>query len=279
VSPEYVGGEPQRQRTTRSRRDLTWTLLSFRGRIPRSVFWLMSLASIVGFYVCAFVIATLFSARSAFMAPAFMLLFIPMVWISLAIATKRWHDRDKSGWWQLVQLVPILGPIISFVETGCLRGKIGRNRFGEDPIQETRSGLTFAEMNAGILRDATVIELDESRVTDEHLSLLAGYTQVEELRLGGTSVTDAGLAYLRELTTLRQLDLSLTEITDDGLAALLGLTQLHTLWIGGTKVSSAGLKQLAALVGLREIHAANTSITADGVRDFENSRPDCVVYV
>ncbi len=49
---------------------------------------------------------------------------------NLAIAIKRWHDRDKSGWWILIALIPIIGWIWALVETGFLAGTPGPNRFG-----------------------------------------------------------------------------------------------------------------------------------------------------
>jgi len=60
----------------------------------------------------------------------FVLLYIPVIWISLAIQVKRWHDRDKYGWWIFISLIPIIGPIWAFVENGCLSGTDGVNRFG-----------------------------------------------------------------------------------------------------------------------------------------------------
>jgi uncharacterized membrane protein YhaH (DUF805 family) len=87
---------------------------------------------------------------------------------SIAVGIKRLHDRDKSGWWLLLfYLVPSIlmgigaimfyygigeesaGPIIggsvayilglavmvwTFVELGCLRGTLGPNRYGPDPL-------------------------------------------------------------------------------------------------------------------------------------------------
>ena len=31
-----------------------------------------------------------------------LLLYIPLIWIGLALGAKRLHDRDKSAWWLLV---------------------------------------------------------------------------------------------------------------------------------------------------------------------------------
>ena len=46
---------------------------------------------------------------------------------------KRWHDRDKSGWWMLIVLIPLVGLIWFLVELGFLPGTPGPNRFGPPP--------------------------------------------------------------------------------------------------------------------------------------------------
>ena len=60
-------------------------------------------------------------------------LVIPLGWIALSLQVKRWHDRDKSGMWVLISMIPIVGPIWSFIECGCLPGTPGPNSYGPDP--------------------------------------------------------------------------------------------------------------------------------------------------
>jgi uncharacterized membrane protein YhaH (DUF805 family) len=45
---------------------------------------------------------------------------------------RRLHDIDRSGWWTLIPLVPVVGAIVLFVFM-CLRGTAGPNRFGPEP--------------------------------------------------------------------------------------------------------------------------------------------------
>lgn len=52
---------------------------------------------------------------------------------SIAIACRRLHDTDKSGWWQLLGLIPLVGLIILIVWWAS-RGTAGSNRFGPDPL-------------------------------------------------------------------------------------------------------------------------------------------------
>jgi len=51
--------------------------------------------------------------------------FVP----SIAVAARRLHDTDRSGWWQLLAFVPIIGWILLLVWM-CQRGTSGGNRFG-----------------------------------------------------------------------------------------------------------------------------------------------------
>jgi uncharacterized membrane protein YhaH (DUF805 family) len=55
-------------------------------------------------------------------------LFVP----GLAIAARRLHDIDRTGWWFLITLT-IIGNIWLIV-WWCTKGTVGRNRFGPDPL-------------------------------------------------------------------------------------------------------------------------------------------------
>jgi uncharacterized membrane protein YhaH (DUF805 family) len=54
-------------------------------------------------------------------------------------AVRRCHDRDKSGWWCLVTLVPIAGQIWVLTQLGFREGTEGTNRFGPDPLADMRA--------------------------------------------------------------------------------------------------------------------------------------------
>lgn len=108
---------------------LPQALFSFRGRINRKKWWLM-IIGIIRIFVCF--TATIFSIVASSNA-LFGFGHILSLW-SLALDTKRWHDRDKSAWWVLIGLLPII-QIWAFVELGCLKGTSGPNRFGPDPLE------------------------------------------------------------------------------------------------------------------------------------------------
>lgn len=120
-------------------------LFSFEGRINRAKFWLVLLGiAVVEIIVLgatggsAYLTATdptmvMQSMSSTGYIP--FIIFIPLFWIGLAVNVKRWHDRDKSGWWVLINLVPVIGGLWSLIETGFLPGTRGSNRFGPDLLQ------------------------------------------------------------------------------------------------------------------------------------------------
>jgi len=57
-------------------------------------------------------------------------LYIPLLWVSLAVQVKRWHDRGKPGTMALIGLIPCIGGIWVFIECGCLPGDPRPNVYG-----------------------------------------------------------------------------------------------------------------------------------------------------
>ena len=64
-----------------------------------------------------------------------LLVVVPSLWVGLVVSVKRWHDRNKSGRWVLLNLVPVVGWLWHVIECGFLRGTVGPNRFGQDPLR------------------------------------------------------------------------------------------------------------------------------------------------
>lgn len=56
--------------------------------------------------------------------------FIP----TIAVTTRRLHDIGKSGWMQLVALIPLIG-VIWLLVLECTEGDNGANQYGQDPKQ------------------------------------------------------------------------------------------------------------------------------------------------
>jgi uncharacterized membrane protein YhaH (DUF805 family) len=104
-------------------------LFSFTGRIPRRTYWLWGVLALLGGAAGAFVLLRIAGVGESTAETAVRLL---VVWPAVAVSVKRWHDRDKSGWCVLINLIPIVGALWTLVENGFLRGTPGPNRFGDD---------------------------------------------------------------------------------------------------------------------------------------------------
>lgn len=101
--------------------------LSPEGRIGRGRYWagqgVLFAANILGMFLMV-------GGAFALGAVIFLVTIVPRILVEV----KRWHDRGKSGWFVLVGFIPLVGPIWVLVECGCLRGSIGPNRYGPDPL-------------------------------------------------------------------------------------------------------------------------------------------------
>jgi len=84
----------------------------FSGRASRSEFWYFYL-----FWINAFFLITVFSlflASMQFFVIATLIAFLVTFLPEIAVTTRRLHDTNKAGWWQLLQFVPF-GFVILFV--------------------------------------------------------------------------------------------------------------------------------------------------------------------
>jgi uncharacterized membrane protein YhaH (DUF805 family) len=104
---------------------------SLRGRVSRRQFWLYGMLALLGLAMLGHALLGIARVRAQ---TADLLLNLLLVWPALAVSVKRWHDRDKSGWWVLLNLVPVVGWLWALIDNGFLRGTAGPNRFGEDPL-------------------------------------------------------------------------------------------------------------------------------------------------
>lgn len=114
--------------------DWKYLFLSMDGRIGRRTFWMGVLAFIVISLVAYVLDMVLRTPNLGSSGAISLIVSLMMIYPSIALSAKRWHDRDKSAWWILIGLIPLIGAIWAFVEVGCLKGTSGPNRFGPDPV-------------------------------------------------------------------------------------------------------------------------------------------------
>lgn len=142
---------------------------SLRGRISRSQYWLRFLLPVLAIGIVLNLLQTVGIDGARTVSHLFNLL---VLWPGIAVLVKRIHDRNKSGAlvWLLygpllvaiaVTVIALIGAVMNtgeagvlglvsgalwvlvvgvaiwfFVEFGCIRGTIGPNRYGPDPVAE-----------------------------------------------------------------------------------------------------------------------------------------------
>ena len=96
----------------------------------------------------------------------------------------------------------------------------------------------------------------------------AGLTNLTCLDLGGTQITDGGLAHLRGMDNLEHLYLRQTRITDEGLAHLDGMENLKMLILDQTRITGEGLAHLKGMTNLKWLFLGQTRVTGDGFAPY-----------
>lgn len=97
---------------------------NFNGRAARSEYWWFALFSFL-------VSAVLSVIDGSGMLPAVWSLVVLLP--TLAVGARRLHDIDRSGWWLLIMLIPLIGLVV-LIWFFVTRGNDGPNRFGADPL-------------------------------------------------------------------------------------------------------------------------------------------------
>ncbi|MDP3736850.1 MAG: DUF805 domain-containing protein [Hyphomonadaceae bacterium] len=118
-------------------------LFSFQGRIRRLQWWLGTF--IAAGIIIAIVVGLVLVIRATYgdvdttppelqfvLGSIFIVFYGVLFWVQLALGVKRLHDRDSSGWWMLLQIVPF-GGLVLLVMLGFLDGTQGPNKYGPSP--------------------------------------------------------------------------------------------------------------------------------------------------
>ena len=126
----------------------------FNGRSRRKEFWSFALLNVIVYFVLFAIMAAGGLPLGALDNPSASAAFGPIAWLglallalwalaivipSIAVAVRRLHDRDMSGWWYLgviiVSMIPFIGIFasIGFLVLMALPGTDGPNRYGPDP--------------------------------------------------------------------------------------------------------------------------------------------------
>ncbi len=100
---------------------------NFRGRAMASEFWWWQLFVLLSTFAVSLLDAGLGFDRIGITGTWYLATLIP----GLAVAVRRLHDADMSGWWLLTIFIPLVGFML--IIWWISEGTPGHNRFGADP--------------------------------------------------------------------------------------------------------------------------------------------------
>ena len=118
-------------------------------------------------------------------------------------------------------------------------------------------------------RSGTVIEVtlnNNPRISDGDLELLNAFSDLADLSLENTKISDAGIQRLKKCQKLEWLNLYRTQIGDAALKHLAAFPNLKHLPIGETRITDTGLKHLTNMSQLVYLGLRGTSVGDAGLR-------------
>ncbi len=99
---------------------------NFEGRAHRTAYWMFVLFYLI-FYIVAGAIDGLLG-----MGLVSFIYGLALLLPSISVCARRLHDTGRTGWWQLIMLVPVIGFIVMIVFL-VQDSQPGDNQYGPNP--------------------------------------------------------------------------------------------------------------------------------------------------
>lgn len=112
------------------------------------------------------------------------------------------------------------------------------------------------------------LSLWQTTITDKHLEPIGELASLEVLRLYRQTISDDGLAHLRRLTRLKELNLAGSNITDAGLEHLRAMARLEVLDLSSDRFTGAGFAAIDTLGQLRRLELGGSPVTDKGLESI-----------
>jgi len=99
--------------------------VNFNGRARRKAFWM--------FMLVYFVISIVASVIDSILGMQLVSLIVTLALLlpTISISTRRLHDTGRSGWWQLIGLIPLIGAVVLIVF--YVQDSHDENEYGVNP--------------------------------------------------------------------------------------------------------------------------------------------------
>ncbi|WP_310446293.1 DUF2818 family protein [Thiobacillus sp.] len=158
---------------------IVWMLFSFKGRLPRTPYWLVTPIVLAKLVALGLVLFDAIEAQKIAFSIFVGLVFILYAWVFFAVQVKRLHDQDISGKWSLLYFVP--GVAVLSALNGLVAGADTENRFGaaEPELSQPPEKRFFwrlvelALLHALVLTLATLLEANLGEVHKQNWEFYA----------------------------------------------------------------------------------------------------------
>jgi uncharacterized membrane protein YhaH (DUF805 family) len=104
----------------------------FNGRARRKEYWIFYLVNVLIIIGLVLLDGLLGLPQAADLGPLSGLYLILVLLPAIAVGVRRLHDTGRSGWWLLLSIVPIIGPLVLLVFY-VQDSTPGDNKYGANP--------------------------------------------------------------------------------------------------------------------------------------------------
>ena len=121
------------------------TFLNPNGRLSRARFWLAYIGLAIVVAAVAWVVLSIRqrTGRTDMPLTTLVLFIVPLAWMNLCLLVKRWHDRNRSGLWLLINIIPGIGQMWTVIECGFIAGTPGHNKYGPSTMKPGPIAASF----------------------------------------------------------------------------------------------------------------------------------------
>ena len=106
--------------------------VNFQGRARRKAYWMFVLFNIIAIIVLGIIEGVLGLRGQSGYGFLSGLYSLAIILPGLAVAVRRLHDTGRCGWWILIGLIPLVGPIVLLVFL-VQDSQPGENQYGPNP--------------------------------------------------------------------------------------------------------------------------------------------------
>ena len=106
--------------------------VNFQGRARRKAYWMFILFNLIALVVLSFIESAIGLSGQNGYGILTGLYTLAIILPLIALAVRRLHDTGRSGWWILIGLVPLIGPIVLIVFY-VTDSQPGTNEYGPNP--------------------------------------------------------------------------------------------------------------------------------------------------